>query len=530
MGEVTEGTLPTHPGPGPSPRPIPGADGAGSQGGEPVRRRAGLRRESLDPHAVFVVRRLRQNGHEAYLVGGCVRDLLCGLEPKDFDVATDAHPNRIKRLFRSARVIGRRFRLVHIRFPGDHIVEAATFRAAPGQEVPEEAGADEAAPPGGRSRDWRASPENVFGTASEDARRRDFTINALFYDPLEEEVIDWVGGLADLEDRIVRSIGDPRERIREDPVRMLRAVHFAHRMDCRIEASLAAAIGELSGTIAEASQSRLYVELIKMLGRGRAAPTFRDLHQRGVLRAWLPEFAAVMDTPAEWPADGAQAGEGPSPGEPEDVPVPHATWNLLGAADRYGISAHGGPESLALAALFGPWVRSGFAGRRKRTWPGFQEHFDAVFRPVALRMSIPRWATLQMREALWLLDELRHPPPGERRRRIVRRSAFPVALRLLELDLMARDQPLERVEQWEAEAARARVPTDFAGAVARSREEARGTGRRRGREGHGRGQGEAARPDPDAAAEGRRRGGRRRTRRRLGPLQPEADAWEPPPV
>ena len=161
-----------------------------------------IRREALDPAAVHVVERLQQQGHEAYLVGGCVRDLLLGMEPKDFDVATDAPPNRIKRLFRNAFIIGRRFRLVHVRFPDGRVVETATFRADP-TEGSEPFDLDPAA----ERAHGPIHDDNVFGNAEQDAFRRDFTVNALFYDPAADKVVDYVGGLEDLETRTLRAIG-----------------------------------------------------------------------------------------------------------------------------------------------------------------------------------------------------------------------------------------------------------------------------------------------------------------------------------
>jgi poly(A) polymerase len=484
---------------------------------EPNRRKVSIPRPLLDPHAVFVVRHLRNNGHEAYLVGGCVRDLLAGLEPKDFDVATDAWPNRVKRLFRSARVIGRRFRLVHILFPGGHVVETSTFRGDPGQRAdPTEENGEDA----GRSRDWRQSVENVFGTAPEDARRRDFTINALFYDPLESEVLDWVGGLDDLEARTVRCIGDPVLRIREDPVRMLRAVHFAQRMDFRLEPALAASIASEAHRVTEASQARLYVEMGKMLSRGRSRGTFLDLFERGVLRAWLPELDEFLRTPASWPSDVGGTHEEARLGEPEDVPGPHATWNLLGAADRYGLAAHEAPESLGLAVLFGHWLRATFVPRRRRVLGAWLDHVEALFRPIAQRMSVPRWAALEMRDALWLLDELRQPPDHPRKKRVVHRPAFPVALRLLALDLDARDQDASLAEAWREVAREMGLDPDA------WRERTREPRERRGR------------AEGGARRGGRARGSRKRTRGRRGgrspaatggAVSPEADAWLPPP-
>ena len=170
----------------------------------------------IDGDAERVVRRLTKGGFTAYLVGGCVRDLLLGLHPKDFDVATSATPNDIRATFRNCRIIGRRFRLAHVFF-GKKIIETATFRANPREDEGDDDG------------DLLIRRDNVFGTETEDARRRDFTINGLFYDFEREDVIDHVGGLPDLEARLVRTIGDPDVRFREDPVRMLRAIKFAAR-------------------------------------------------------------------------------------------------------------------------------------------------------------------------------------------------------------------------------------------------------------------------------------------------------------
>src|SRR5690606_9397235 len=173
----------------------------------------------VDTAAAKVVKRLTRNGFEAYLVGGCVRDLLIGRRPKDFDVATSARPDDVRRLFRNSRIIGRRFRLVHVLFSGGKVIETATFRRAPEQS-------------GGRDGDdLLIRNDNVFGDAHEDAQRRDFTINGLFYDIDRQEVIDWVGGMPDIERRSVHTIGDPVVSFLEDPVRILRAVKFSARLD-----------------------------------------------------------------------------------------------------------------------------------------------------------------------------------------------------------------------------------------------------------------------------------------------------------
>src|SRR5207237_922825 len=186
--------------------------------------------ELLDPDAVKVVRRLRRAGHQAFLVGGCVRDLLLGIRPKDFDVATSAHPNQVKETFRNSRLIGRRFRLAHVFFRGGKIIEVSTFRANPLDELQD------------LPQDLLIRHDNVFGNAEEDARRRDFTINGLFYDVDEGRVIDYVGGKEDLRARLVRTIGNPDVRMREDPVRILRAIRFAAKCAFDLEPDTRAAM------------------------------------------------------------------------------------------------------------------------------------------------------------------------------------------------------------------------------------------------------------------------------------------------
>jgi poly(A) polymerase len=181
-----------------------------------------LDEDRIDQDAAKVVRRLVRGGYEAYLVGGCVRDLLLGRRPKDFDVCTSARPDDVRRLFRNSRVIGRRFRLVHVLFGGGKVIETATFRRAP--EVDEDRGTE----------DLLIRNDNVFGEAHQDARRRDFTINALFYDLERGEVLDWVGGMPDIEKRAVHTIGKPVVRFLEDPVRILRAIKFSAKLDLGI--------------------------------------------------------------------------------------------------------------------------------------------------------------------------------------------------------------------------------------------------------------------------------------------------------
>jgi len=226
-----------------------------------------ISRRDIDPDALKVLYRLRQSEHFAYLVGGSVRDLLLGRRPKDFDIGTSAHPYQVKKLFRNCWIIGRRFRLAHVKF-GTKVIEVATFRrqVEPGEEVVADGvpAPDPATPEGAHL----IHHDNTFGTPEEDAFRRDFTINALFYDIATFSVIDYVCGLTDLSRGLVRSIGDPDVRLREDPVRMMRAIALASRLDFKVDAPVLAAIRTHRHELAHSSPARLIEEYYKILRAG----------------------------------------------------------------------------------------------------------------------------------------------------------------------------------------------------------------------------------------------------------------------
>lgn len=248
----------------------------------------------IDPDAVKIVRRLGRYGHEAYLVGGCVRDLLLGCTPKDFDVATSATPNEIRRLFRNSRIIGRRFRLVHIFF-GPKIIETSTFRQNPRPDADADNG--EAEDETLDSDALLIRQDNVFGTALDDALRRDFTCNGLFYDPVKRQVIDFVDGLPDLERRSIRTIGDPDIRFQEDPVRILRAIKFAARLGLDIEAETYRAMREHREKIRLCAKARVLEEIYRLLREGHAARVVELLEESEVLHELLPELTAVIADP-----------------------------------------------------------------------------------------------------------------------------------------------------------------------------------------------------------------------------------------
>lgn len=237
----------------------------------------GLTREHVSSNAVDVTTKLQDAGFAGLLVGGCVRDLLLGLTPKDFDVATDATPEQVKDLFRRSRLVGRRFRIAHVRY-GRELIEVSTFRRAVADKADERHHSDAG----------MILRDNVYGTLEEDAFRRDFTINALYYDPQSEEVIDFVGGLQDLKDRCIRFIGDTSTRIREDPVRVLRAIRFQAKLEFDPEPAIADCFEEAAELMAAIPPARLFDEIQKLLLSGQAAQGWRLLAGTPLRQALFP--------------------------------------------------------------------------------------------------------------------------------------------------------------------------------------------------------------------------------------------------
>jgi len=300
-----------------------------------------IKPEQIDSDAARVVERLHHFHHMAYLVGGCVRDLLLGRKPKDFDVATSAKPNELRRIFRNCRIIGRRFRLAHIFF-GRKIIETSTFRANP-RTAAEDEETQNGNGDGSEKSDLLIRHDNAFGTAEEDARRRDFTINGLFYDVETGQVIDHVNGLADLEARLVRTIGDPDIRLREDPVRILRAVKFAARLDLTIEPETYRRMMEHKGEIAKCAQARVSEEFFRLLRGGAARRSFELLLGTGLLDVLSPDLSRGLK---QDPAD-----------EQGRVRVARF-WAYLAAVDRWTLGHDAIPsDGLLLAALLLPPLR-----------------------------------------------------------------------------------------------------------------------------------------------------------------------------
>ena len=356
-----------------------------------------ISRRDIDPDALRVLYRLHEHRHTAYLVGGSVRDLLLGRRPKDFDVGTSAHPHQVKKLFRNCWIIGRRFRLAHVKF-GPKTIEVATFRRqVDPADLPLDAEATdhaiETAPgadPGTemareRAHDRLIHRDNTFGTPEEDAFRRDFTINALFYDIATFAIIDYVGGLEDLRNRLVRSIGDPGVRFLEDPVRMMRAVVIAARIDFRIDEPIVEAIETHRHEIGRSAPPRLVEEYFKILRSGASEKSLRMLKETRLLREMTPELD--------------QAGP--------------AFWEALARLDRYRRRFEAAPDTLTNAILVGTLLAPiGLAGPQR----GYAA--DPLERRVELGMlPMPRRDLERLHQILTLqprLMDLRAPFRAQR--------------------------------------------------------------------------------------------------------------------
>jgi poly(A) polymerase len=404
-----------------------------------------ISRGYIDPDALRVLYRLHRAGFKAYLVGGSVRDLMTGRTPKDFDIGTDARPQEIRRLFRNSRVIGRRFRLAHIFFEGGKIVEVSTFR-----RTPDPAAAESGAVRGGSAEAADQQPDedllirsdNTFGTPEEDAVRRDFTINGLFYDIATYAVLDYVGGVDDLERRVVRTIGEPVIRFREDPVRMMRACEFAARLDFTMAPDLIAAIAEVRKELRKSAAPRVTEELLEPLRRGWGSGAYRLWSLTGLLDVLLPELDGLVGVNAP-----------PSP-------VKVVFWKMLADADERCAAGEKLEDAVLLGTLFLPLVIAAVRGRGRegaRVDPAqILLVLENVVNPLALRMSLPNLAVHLVKQGLYTmgrLAETRPEDPGARR--LVPKAYFPTAAALLSLYAKASGRYLEAARAWRDVLARA---------------------------------------------------------------------------
>jgi poly(A) polymerase len=244
----------------------------------------GVSRSDISENALKVLYRLKNAGYQAYLVGGGVRDILLGLKPKDFDIATDAHPEQVRELFRNCRLIGRRFRLAHVHF-GREIIEVSTFRASHNDAIDGE----------GHEEDGRIIRDNVYGTLDEDVWRRDFTVNALYYNIEDYSIVDYVDGLEDIQNKQLRLIGIPEDRYREDPVRMLRVVRFAIKLGFSIHPVSEQPIRDLAPLLEEIPEARLFEEILKLFMSGQSEKTYHQLREYGLFAFLFPQTEKFLN-------------------------------------------------------------------------------------------------------------------------------------------------------------------------------------------------------------------------------------------
>src|SRR5687768_14245258 len=377
------------------------------------REKHGLARERLTPAAAKVCSVLRDAGFASYVVGGAVRDLLLGIEPKDYDVATDAPPEQVKPLFRRAIVIGRRFRLVHVMI-GAETVEVSTFRSADAETSE-------------KDEHGRVLRDNVFGTQEEDARRRDFSVNALYYDCATEELVDFHGGLADLKKRVLRVIGDPEIRYREDPVRMLRAVRLAAKLGLTLDAETREPIREMAPLMERVPPARLFDEMLKLLLSGHASACLRQLREVGLSKGLLPLLDVILEQPL---------GER------------FVTLALAQTDERVLADRPVSPAFLFAALLWHEVLAASKArqARGERAIPALETAMDEVLDTQCAKLAITRRLTATMRE-VWAMQPRFEHRSGSRAYRLLEAPRFRMAYDFLALRAASGEVPAE-IEAW----------------------------------------------------------------------------------
>lgn len=369
-----------------------------------------ISRRYLDDNALKVAYRLQDAGFEGYLVGGCIRDLLLKKKPKDFDVATDAHPEQAAELFRRARLIGRRFKLVHVRF-GRDLIEVATFRASHDNQ-PDENNSEQ----GKQCDSGMILRDNVYGSIEDDALRRDFTVNALYYCPKDHSVYDFANGYDDLQKGILRMIGDPEARYKEDPVRMLRAARFAAKLDFKIDAASENPIRPLAPMLKRIAPARLFDEALKLLQSGHAVKSYQQLRRLDLFEPLFPQVEALLQQ------------------EQLDVPLERLIENALKNTDRRLAQRKSvTPAFLFAAILWYPTqlrMQALMRDRKMPPLPALHEAANQVLGEQAKSTAIPRRFSTPIRE-IWEM-QLRLPRRhGNRAARLMEQSRFRAAYDLL---------------------------------------------------------------------------------------------------
>jgi len=406
----------------------------------------GVRIADVSSAAMRTCEGLQKAGFRAYIVGGGVRDLMLGLKPKDFDVATDATPDQVRALFRRSRIIGRRFQIVHVLF-GRETIEVSTFRAIQDAAETDEHG--------------RVLRDNVWGTQAEDAARRDFTINALYYDPVADAVLDYHDGVKDIERKTLRMIGDPATRFREDPVRMLRVARFTGKLGFTVEPRTHAPIRELAPLVRHVPAARLFDEMLKLLLSGRAMDCLQALRAEGLQDGLLPMLDMILEQP-----EGAR----------------FVTAALAATDARVRADKSVSPGFLFAALLWQPVSERWQAGlaRGEHAIPALSEAIDSVLDEQAARIAIQRRYIGDMRE-IWMMQPRFERRIGRSPHALVSHPRFRAGYDFLLLRCDTGDAPAELGRWW----------TDFADAdsagrealiaAARAATEATGTARKRKR-------------------------------------------------
>ncbi len=387
--------------------------------------------DSISPNAIKVVHQLKAQGYEAYLVGGCVRDLLLDREPKDFDVATSALPEEVRQVFRNSRLIGRRFRLAHVRF-GREIIEVATFR---GSGAANGTGSDNGNNKGQETtqeihEDGRILRDNVYGSMGEDATRRDFTINALYLDPEDETVLDRVNGMVDHQNRLIRLIGDPEERYREDPVRLLRAVRFAAKLDFAIAPETLQPISTFGSLLSGVPQARLYEEILKLFLSGHALQTFEDLCRHDLLKHLFPQTAHMLN---QTESDSLRQ---------------LITLALRSTDSRVAENKPVTPYFLFAALLWGG-LENAVQNRldSENEYVVMQHAMGEILREQAQTVALPKRSSIPMRE-VWTLQPRFRQRRGSRPHRLLDHPRFRAAYDFLLLRAETGSENSELAEWW----------------------------------------------------------------------------------
>jgi poly(A) polymerase len=376
----------------------------------------GIRKDDIAPAARKVCYVLQEAGHKAYVVGGAVRDLIAGATPKDFDVATDATPEQVRALFRRSRIIGRRFRIVHV-MSGQETIEVSTFRAMNS----EESSTDE---------HGRIIQDNVWGTMAEDATRRDFTVNALYYDPSTQTVLDYHHGVADLQQKTLRMIGEPHQRYREDPVRMLRAVRLAAKLGLIIDPDARRPIREMASLLENVPPARLFDETLKLLTSGHAVPCLQRLREEGLHTGLLPMLDVILDQPT---------GE-------------RFVWLSLENTDNRVRTGKPVTPGFLFATLLWHQVLANWNARRARKEPSHPALFAAmteVLDTQAEKLAITRRISADITE-IWALQPRFEKRAGKAPYRLLEQPRYRAGYDFLRLRALSGEIPMELPDWWDA--------------------------------------------------------------------------------